>query len=240
MFLCTDIAFSQLSNERSIRLLPSTSQQQLDSLSVMPGSFNVVWKDVILDPSSYMLDEMHSTILFTDSTLVDSVDCHFRVFPVYFGNEEKNKERSLIMKNDVGNFTPYVIGRNENTGGVFSDQGLQKSGSISRGILFGNNQNLSVNSTLNLQLSGKLSEQYSILASVTDDNIPIQPDGNTQQLQDFDQVFIQIYDEKTKLIAGDFQLRRPTGYFLNYFKRAQGAYFLTHPIFLQKERTQQN
>jgi hypothetical protein len=226
MFLCTDIAFSQLSNERSIRLLPSTSQQQLDSLSVMPGSFNVVWKDVILDPSSYMLDEMHSTILFTDSTLVDSVDCHFRVFPVYFGNEEKNKERSLIMKNDVGNFTPYVIGRNENTGGVFSDQGLQKSGSISRGILFGNNQNLSVNSTLNLQLSGKLSEQYSILASVTDDNIPIQPDGNTQQLQDFDQVFIQIYDEKTKLIAGDFQLRRPTGYFLNYFKRAQGAYFL--------------
>ncbi|MEM9024101.1 MAG: hypothetical protein AAGB22_10185, partial [Bacteroidota bacterium] len=51
--------------------------------------------------------------------------------------------------------------------------------------------------------------------------------GNTQQLQEFDQVYIQLYNERSKLIAGDFQLERPNSYFLTYKKRAQGGLFAT-------------
>jgi hypothetical protein len=36
-------------------------------------------------------------------------------------------------------------------------------------------------------------------------------------------VYIQLFNAKTKLTAGDFQIRNQNGYFLNYFKRAQGA-----------------
>lgn len=100
---------------------------------------------------------------------------------------------------------------------------LQYQGTYARGIAFGNNQDATFNSTFNLQLSGDLGDGIQIAAAITDNNIPIQPQGNTQQLQDFDQVYIQVKRDKTQLTAGDYELRRPTGYFMNYFKKLQGA-----------------
>ncbi|MEP7168155.1 MAG: hypothetical protein ABI855_02170, partial [Bacteroidota bacterium] len=53
------------------------------------------------------------------------------------------------------------------------------------------------------------------------------PEGNTQQLNDFDKVFIQLSKNKSKLIAGDFELTRPESYFMNFNKKGQGGVFST-------------
>ena len=76
-------------------------------------------------------------------------------------------------------------------------------------------------------MSGKITERFSILASVSDDNIPIQADGSTQQLQEFDQVFVKLYGGRTSLIAGDYQVHSREGYFSRYLKKARGALFET-------------
>src|ERR1700757_1575757 len=104
----------------------------------------------------------------------------------------------------------------------FASDGLTKNGSISRGISFGNNQDMVVNSALNLQISGKLTKNIELSMAATDNSIPLQPEGNTQQLSEFDNVFIQLKDKKSKLVVGDYQMQKPNGYFLNFYKRAQG------------------
>ncbi|MBK7426217.1 MAG: hypothetical protein IPI60_03835 [Saprospiraceae bacterium] len=64
-----------------------------------------------------------------------------------------------------------------------------------------------------------------ILAAISDNTIPIQPEGNTQQLQEFDRIFIQISKDEHTIRAGDFEIGRPDSYFLNYFKRSQGVMY---------------
>lgn len=102
------------------------------------------------------------------------------------------------------------------------DNNLNYNGSFSRGFSIGNAQSLVLNSNFNLQLSGDLGNGINVAAAISDDNIPIQPEGNTRLLQEFDQVFIKVSKGETSVLAGDYQLQRPKGYFTNYLKKLKG------------------
>jgi hypothetical protein len=205
----------------------------LDTLSLVPGS--LVLTDSLgnlISTELYQLNNekaslVFSSLLLSDSSLAKSeLVARFRVFPFLFTKTYKRKDINALKPDESGKINPFIYtGEGKNNSDFFASEGLNKSGSISRGVAFGNNQDVVLNSNLNLQLSGKLTDKIGILAAIADDNIPIQPDGNTQQLQEFDRVYIQFNDAKSKLIAGDFQLTRPNSYFINYFKKSQGASF---------------
>ena len=72
----------------------------------------------------------------------------------------------------------------------------------------GNNQDAVLNSTLDLQIAGKLSDKVTLRASITDTNIPIQENGYTQQLNEFDRVFIELFSENWSIKAGDVNLEK--------------------------------
>lgn len=116
-------------------------------------------------------------------------------------------------------FSLPVLQREE----LFTTDGIQKTGVLSRGITFGNSQNVFVNSVLNLQMEGRLSENLNLRASITDQQVPFQPEGNTLQLREFDRVFIELYNEKASITAGDVVFRNPESQFLRYYKNVQGA-----------------
>ena len=105
----------------------------------------------------------------------------------------------------------------------WEQSGIDYSGSFTRGISVGNTQSLVLNSALNLQISGDLGDGIKILGAISDQQIPIQPEGNTRQIQEFDKLFIQLSKKNSSLTAGDIELYRPQSYFMNYTKRSKGA-----------------
>lgn len=102
--------------------------------------------------------------------------------------------------------------------------GLSRSGSISRSISFGNGQDAVLNSNFNLQLSGKISEKTKVKASISDNSLPVQADGFSQQIREFDQIFIELESEDFgRVRAGDIQLVPKKSLFLNFDKRVTGG-----------------
>lgn len=220
------------SNARQKFLNTSADTLVIDSLSIIPGTLSFFLPDgsPLEKPENWILNEAASRIIISrDSAkiLPDSLLVVYKVFPILLSRSFSNKDRTVIEKNYSGLYNPYTYGESGSENNIFKMEGLQRNGNISRGISFGNNQDVVVNSSFNLQLSGKISEDVEILAAITDNNIPVQPEGNTQQIQDFDKVFIQLSRNKTKLLVGDFELRRPESYFMNYFKKAQGGLIST-------------
>lgn len=102
-------------------------------------------------------------------------------------------------------------------------EGLHTSGSLSRGVTLGNNQDAVVNSNFNLQIEGMLSEKVGIRASITDNEIPLQSGGFTQRLDEFDRVFIELFSDKWSLTAGDVDLIDTDSYLMRFQKKISGV-----------------
>lgn len=205
----------------------TTDTIHADTLSIIPGSEIVYIGDELADTSRFAIDYPSSCLIWRKPYPDDTVTVKYRTFHFDFSNMYERRSAEVIQADDQYYTDPYTFRPKTEEESIFGSSELNKTGSISRGVGFGNAQDLTVNSTLSLQLSGKINDRISILASVTDDNIPIQPEGNTATLQEFDQVYIQLFDDKSKLTAGDFFISRPAGYFTNYYKRGQGANFTT-------------
>lgn len=108
------------------------------------------------------------------------------------------------------------------------DQGFQRSdlqqrGSLSRGIIVGSNQDFALESGLNFELNGQLTDDVSINASLTDRSIPFQPDGTTQNIREFDRVFIQLNAPSTTIEMGDVDVSFEQSTFARLNRRLQGA-----------------
>ena len=202
---------------------------QIDSLTIIPNTLDIRLEDgKKLDSNLYKFDVVKSLLILDSSVRKKhkSIIVNYQSFPYNLGKTLAHKDVDQLQKKDTAGIASPLIYRTSNTKqqDLFGLSEFSKRGSISRAVSVGNSQDLSVASNLNLQIAGDITPDLRLTASITDNNIPIQPDGNTQQIQDFDKVFIMLSHKNGKLIAGDYEIKKPNSYFLNYHKKAQGAY----------------
>lgn len=195
----------------------------LDTLSIVPKTFHAkIGTRVLKDSVDYQLN-FASAVLILKTKSADSITVSYEVFPILLTAERSHKNQGRMTSTPDNRVNPFLYNpTKQKSEDPFAMGGLNKSGSLSRGISFGNTRDVSVNSNLNLQISGRLTDNVDLMMVATDDNLPIQADGTTQQLQEFDRVYIQLTSPTTKLIAGDFFTTRPQSYFMNFNKRGQG------------------
>lgn len=204
------------SNLRNKKISPSSSIT-VDSLSIVPRTFFIKG----FDTSYYHLDEVNAVIRWKKPLQVDSVEVFYRVFSYRLNAVTKRFTYDSVMNNFIAQ-RKILNTRQASANSLFDFGTMNYNGSFGRALSFGNSQDVVVNSQFNLQLSGVLGDSIQIAAAITDNNIPIQPDGTTQQLNEFDRVWLQFKKNGWEVNLGDIDLRQNQSYYLNFYKRLQG------------------
>ena len=210
------MAQAQLSNLHT-KIIAATGIIKLDDKSIVPGTLFIQNSDT----SFYNLDWVNAILTWKKKWNADSVIIIYRTFPQKLNAVAKRYLYDSIRNNFIVNpADEKKILTDDNA--LFNFGKLTYNGSIGRNLTIGNNQDAVVNSQLNLQLSGYIGDSILLSAALTDNNIPIQPDGTTQQLNEFDKILLQFSKKNWEIDLGDIDMRQNENYFLNFYKRLQG------------------
>lgn len=205
------------------KITASKDTIRIDSVSISSSFFKLQDREGNdIDTTYYKVDFQKSILVFkNDFKSEDTLTLRYFSYPEYLTRKYSIYDDSRVVSNEAGKGNLYKVSRDPiSTFKPFD--GLNTSGSITRGITIGNNQNSVVNSNLDLQITGKISDKVSLRASIQDSNIPLQEGGYSQKLDEFDQIFIELFSDKWNIRAGDLFLENRQSRFLNFNKKVQG------------------
>lgn len=224
-----------------ILLLLTLAGMQNLSAQIICKSFVASSKPIVLDTSIILWNTVEVWVYNGQEKKPLKHDVDYVALPTYKGIQLKyngeNDSFSICYWNVPSfllqkkyNRLPQVVSTNQPllpNNEVAAKQGndeVQTDGVLLRGISFGNAQDLVLNSSLNLRMSGRVSDKIALEAAVTDQEFPFQPEGTTSTLQDFDRIYVKLSMPKVSVLLGDYAFQSiGDAKFLKYSKRNRGV-----------------
>jgi hypothetical protein len=206
------------------KILVSRDSIKIEKKSINKSFFKITDSNSqSIDTSFYFVNYQKGVLIFKEKAfyLKDSLTLRYLNFPDFLTKKYSIYDADQVLENNISNSNLYKVANNSERN-FTPFEGLNTSGSITRGITVGNNQNSVINSALDLQITGKISDKISLRASIQDSNIPLQQGGYSQKLDEFDQIFIEFFSDKWFVRAGDLFLENRKSKFLNFNKKVQG------------------
>lgn len=226
-------------NFRQDTVFISSDTLKLNAKLILPDKFKIT--DTAGNEVSerfYNINFEHSEISFDPLMEGQKVVIYYYVHPKFQEEIVFSKDTAIIREPMIEN-RYYSLGRKKTETKKPFD-GLNSRGSLVRGIRFGNNQSASVQSSLDLQLTGQLTSEIGINAVISDNNVPIQADGYTQQLQEFDKIYLEIFNKNSKIRAGHVDLLQENDFFGNFSQKVTGVQISTELTHANDSKTRIN
>ena len=88
---------------------------------------------------------------------------------------------------------------------------INASGTFFRGLEVSSQGAGMLNGGLRFQIAGKLNKKTQVSGIVTDETLPIQPDGTTASLDELDKIYLKVSHPKGELHAGDVTITNTNG-----------------------------
>jgi hypothetical protein len=223
LFIGSSVQSQIISKEfRNQKIAVKKDTIQLDSVALNPEKFKVLNASLKVIPSSEFTINFSKAILIINSKKYKEITVKYYRLPDFITKVYTPFDEKYILPEGTNTGKLYSLTSNKKASEIKLFDGLQTKGFISRGITSGNNQNAVTNSALDLEISGKLSKNVTLRANIFDTNIPIQENGYSQNITDFDRIFIEMFTDTWRVKAGDISLQNTKSYFLPFTKQVSG------------------
>ena len=206
--------------QRTKVIVPTDSAVFIDSGYILSASFSIACKDSLLkEGRDYRWLKNHQGVILSPSWQYKTLKLsYFAVSPGFFQLQRVYPLRSEV--NPSGLQLEQTTQKQEQA----ETTGLNTDGVLLRGISFGNAQDLVLNSSLNLRMSGRINDNLNIEGALTDQEYPFQPEGTSSSIQDFDRIYVKAQSAKSVVTLGDYAFNGLSqAWFSKYAKKNRGV-----------------
>ena len=187
--------------------------------TIIQESFQMIsYSDTLFD---IYLDNSESKLFIATRLKLTEVEVRYQMIPLdlhsRYSRTQKTTERGPAQVMTMSNVPSF-----ERAEQLINMGDVNSAGSLTRGFVVGSNRSMNVTSAMNLTFDGNISDDLFIKASITDQNIPYQPEGNTLRLNEISNVYLELYGEKHSLKGGDLVFNHQASRFLRYRRNVKG------------------
>ena len=209
--------FSVIEKSETIQLKTEKNEWTLKYTPVFPNSeeITITTGQLLVRDKDYQIEYATGLIRFEEAILnqeISTISITYRAIPFILLKTYKRELFGTPLE-QVPEETKKKEGPIDGTGQrptlpttstTSPPSQLEYSGSRTFGISVGSGRALSQNQEFRINVRGNVSDNIEVLAMLSDQDLPIQPEGMTEDIQDINQKLIRIMHPRVVGTLGDF------------------------------------